>query len=168
MFRQGLVARDELAPFVFTCDEPPLSHVHNEYVLNAGYEHLANWVAGREQPPTAPLIETTGPSTSPTIPRRPERARVRRRPASGRRCADRDQHWRQLGASVLRSIWGHLPFSPDKLSSLYPSHDSYVDAVSQVTRRNLKGGFILKEDAEQTISDATNSPLGTAVSLPIP
>ena len=105
MFRQGLVARDELAPFVFTCDEPPLSHVHNEYVLNAGYEHLANWVAGREQPPTAPLIETTGPSTSPTIPRRPERARVRRRPASGRRCADRDQHWRQLGASVLRSIW---------------------------------------------------------------
>ena len=47
MFCQGLVARDGLAPFVFTCDQPPFNHVHNEYVLNAGYEHLVNWVSGR-------------------------------------------------------------------------------------------------------------------------
>jgi hypothetical protein len=168
MFRQGLVARDELAPFVFTCDEPPLSHVHNEYVLNAGYEHLVNWVAGREQPPTAPLIETTGPSTSPTIPRDQNGLAF-----GGVRLADVDVPIAtNTGANsgpVFCVLYGsHLPFSPDKLSSLYPNHDSYVDAVNQVTLRNLKAGFILKEDAEQTISDAINSPVGTAVPLPIP
>ena len=168
MFRQGLVARDELAPFVFTCDEPPLSHVQNAYVLNAGYEHLVNWVAGREQPPTAPLIETTGPSTSPTIPRDQNGLAF-----GGVRLADVDvpiatNTGANSGPAFCVLYGSHLPFSPDKLSSLYPSHDSYVDAVSQVTRRNLKAGYILKEDAEQTISDAINSPIGTAVPLPIP
>jgi hypothetical protein len=61
-----------------------------------------------------------------------------------------------------------VPFGPDKISSLYPHHDSYVDAVTQVTLRDLKAGYFLKEDAEQTIGDAVNSPVGTAVPLPIP
>jgi hypothetical protein len=168
MFRQGLVARDGLAPFVFTCDLPPLSHVHNEYVLNAGYEHLVNWVAGREQPPTAPLIQTTGPSTSPTIPRDQNGLAF-----GGVRLADVDvpiaTNTGGNSGPVFCILYGsHVPFGPDKISSLYPNHDSYVDAVTQVTLRDLKAGYILKEDAELIISDAVNSPVGTAVPLPIP
>src|SRR5437868_14789076 len=47
-YRQGLVARDGLAPFNYQCDKQPLSHVNNKYVLNAGYDQLSIGSSGTD------------------------------------------------------------------------------------------------------------------------
>ena len=54
IYRMALVARDALAPSNFTCDKPPLSHIPTRYVLNAGYDHLVDWVRTGRRPPAAP------------------------------------------------------------------------------------------------------------------
>jgi len=64
-YRQGLVARDGLAPFNYQCDKEPLSHTNNKYVLNAGYDQLVDWIL-RNRPPSVaqPIVVTT---VSPTL-----------------------------------------------------------------------------------------------------
>src|SRR5215470_16278322 len=52
------------------------------------------------------------------------------------------------------------PLDVATLNKLYPTHDDYVSAVERVTNENLKGGFILKADAESTIRAAKESMIG--------
>jgi hypothetical protein len=64
------------------------------------------------------------------------------------------------GAGFCRLYGSHEPFDRATLASLYPTHAAYVAAVREATRRNLKAGFILKVDADQTIADAERSAIG--------
>jgi hypothetical protein len=48
---------------------------------------------------------------------------------------------------------------------LYPTHQAYVSAVERVTNENLKAGFILKWDAENTIREARESAIGRLESI---
>ena len=43
---------------------------------------------------------------------------------------------------------------------LYSSHLSYVSDVKGATDRNLKAGYIVKADAQRTISMAEHSEVG--------
>jgi hypothetical protein len=46
------------------------------------------------------------------------------------------------------------------LNTLYKNHGKYVSPVTNVTEENLVMGYILPEDADQTIEDAAHSSVG--------
>jgi len=64
------------------------------------------------------------------------------------------------GAGFCRLFGSHEPFDAATVASLYPTHAAYVTAVREVTARNLKAGYILKIDADQTIAAAEQSSIG--------
>ena len=64
------------------------------------------------------------------------------------------------GAGFCRLFGSHEPFGAPTIDSLYPTHAAYVAAVRDVTERNLKAGYILKVDADQTIAAAERSDVG--------
>ena len=166
-YRQGLVARDGLAPFNLSCDKQPLSHVPHRFVLNAGYEHLVDWVRTGKRPPSAQPIQVT--SLSPLVIPRDANGHV----FGGIRLAETDAPTAtntgvNSGAAFCVLYGSHEPFGAAKISALYPTHEAYVHAVRQVTNRNVKEGFVLEEDAKEIIRDAKDSRVGTPNPLPIP
>jgi hypothetical protein len=167
MYRAQLVGRDNLAPFVFTCDRPPLSHVPIHYVLNAAYAHMVDWIKKDKAPPIATPILVT--STSPTVIPRDANGLV----FGGIRLAAVDvptatNTGANTGPAFCNLYGSHEPFARSKLAALYPNHGAYADAVKKVSRQNEKDGFILKDDMEEIIDDAQVSLVGTPHPLPIP
>jgi hypothetical protein len=57
-------------------------------------------------------------------------------------------------------LGSHEPFDTARLATLYPTHDAYVAKVKEVTEKNLKAGYIVKEDADATIAEARSSRIG--------
>jgi len=64
------------------------------------------------------------------------------------------------GERNCRLMGSSEPFDSTRLASLYPTHDAYVAKVREATEKLLKGGFIDKVDAEQTIREAEKSAVG--------
>ena len=167
-YRQTLIARDGLPPFNYACDPEPLSHVSNKYVLNAGYQQLVDWIQYGRQPSVATPIDVT--SLSPvTIPRDANghvfggiRLAAVEVPTATNTGANRST------AAFCVLYGSHEPFGASKLAELYPTHATYVQAVREVTLKNVNDGFVLKEDAEEIIRDARTSVVGTSHPLPIP
>lgn len=53
-----------------------------------------------------------------------------------------------------------IDFDAPTLAARYPTHTAYVSAVSAAIDRNVLDGFLLPEDAQQTLDDAEQSPIG--------
>jgi Alpha/beta hydrolase domain len=166
-YRQALVARDELAPFNYQCDKQPLSHVNNKYVLNAGYDQLVDWILRNRPPSVATPIVVT--SVSPTVIPRDTNGLV----SGGIRLATVEVPTATNdgvnGSTGFCNLYGsHTPFPDSKVQQLYPNHQRYVDAVREVTQKNLGDGFIVSEDAAEIIDAAEDSTIGTNVPRPVP
>ncbi len=166
-YRQELVSRDQLAPFNYQCDKPPLSHVNNKYVLNAGYDELVDWVSHGRPPATAQPIRVT--STTPLVIPRDANGLV----YGGIRLAEVDvptaTNDGANGTSSFCVLYGsHTPFSPDKVQQLYPTHDRYVRQVRQVTNDNVRDGYVLRDDAKEIVQTADDSTIGTQWPNPVP
>ena len=59
--------------------------------------------------------------------------------------------------------WGYsIPFGVGELNSLYPSHDSYVDQVVDVTKGNIRNNYIDPDDGQRSILRAIDSDVGAA------
>ena len=57
--------------------------------------------------------------------------------------------------------WGYYtPFDINTLNQLYPAHNAYVNQVTKVSNDNVKKGYILEQDALQTILCAVYSNIG--------
>ena len=73
------------------------------------------------------------------------------------------------GSAGFCGLYGsHTPFPDAKVQQLYPDHQTYVDAVRDVTQQNLKDRFIVREDADEIIDTAEDSTIGTNVPRPVP
>jgi len=63
--------------------------------------------------------------------------------------------------STFCSIFGKtVPFSPEKLAELYPSHDDFVGKYESATFETVQSGFLLLEDAINLIDAAEESNIG--------
>jgi len=142
------------------CDLPPFSRIPAYFVLNAAYDHLVRWVTQNIGPPTAPEIEvvTLGP---PVV-------------------VGRDTYGNALGGIRLpqhavpvatntgvnsgpgscRLYGSFQPFNDATLHALYPGYDIYIIRVMQATDESLWRGFIVPEDAIETLREAVYSNLG--------
>jgi Alpha/beta hydrolase domain len=142
------------------CERPPYSHVPFHHVMNAAFDHLVRWVKDGVPPPTAPRLELSAAGP----------------PAS----AARDEHGNALGGIRLaehaaptavntgvnsgpgfcRLYGSHVPFEAATIARLYPTHAAYVAAVRKAVEANVKAGYILKRDADDTIAAAERSTVG--------
>jgi hypothetical protein len=64
------------------------------------------------------------------------------------------------GAGFCRLYGTHRDFDVASINELYPTHAAYVMAVRDVTEKNLKAGYILRPEAEATITAAERSNIG--------
>jgi hypothetical protein len=64
------------------------------------------------------------------------------------------------GPGFCRLYGSHEDFDAATLATLYPTHAAYVAAVKDATGKNVKAGYILKEDGDVTIADAERSAIG--------
>ena len=54
----------------------------------------------------------------------------------------------------------YMPFDAATLVRLYPSHDAYVAKVTASANQAVADGFMLQEDAQSLIDDASASSIG--------
>jgi Alpha/beta hydrolase domain len=141
------------------CDKPSYSQVPFRYVFNAAYDHMARWIKDGTPPPSAPPIEFT--NANPPVIARDESGIAH----GGIRLAEEavptaQNTGQNSGPAFCRLNGSHIEFDAARLAALYPSHKAYADAVRTVTEKNLKAGYILKADADATISAAEHSKIG--------
>jgi hypothetical protein len=167
--REPLELRDLLvsseANLAPTCIVPTIgSRAPNHYVVSAGLDALIRWEKDGKRPAVSPRTEiaTFGPGNGAKIARDSfDIAKGGIRISQIEVPTASNVGGNNGGGACPR--WGfHKPFSIATLDALYPSRGRYVDDVVRTTRANLKKGFILKPDAQATISDAIESRVGKA------
>ena len=139
---------------------PSYSHVPFYQVMNAAFDHLVRWVKDGTPPPTAPPIEVSavGP---PAVVVRDNAGNA----LGGIRLAEHAvptgvNTGQNGGPGFCRLNGSHEDFDEAALASLYPTHVTYVAAVKDVTKRNLRAGYIVRADADATIAVAERSGVG--------
>jgi hypothetical protein len=124
-------------------------------VLRAAVRALRAWVVDGEPPPEAPRLEVSGDAIA-----RDERGIAR----GGIRTPAVDAPVSVLtgeapaGRSVLCSLFGDTrPFEAATLAELYPTHEDYVDAVTESADAAVSAGFLLQEDADEIVAEAEDA-----------
>jgi hypothetical protein len=73
-----------------------------------------------------------------------------------------ERRYRAARPTGFCNLYGsHTPFPPSQVQQLYPNHQHYVQAVREVTQKNLRDRFIVGEDAAEIIDAAEDSTIGT-------
>jgi hypothetical protein len=155
--RFPLVVRDGLPLPDTTCNQPSLSRIQTNYVLNAAYQHLVAWTRDGVPPPTAERIQLQ----SNTVAVRDAYGNA----LGGIRLADlavptATNTGVNTGASFCSLYGSHVPFAPEVVSQLYPTHAAYTVPVNAVTDANLAAGYILAPEAALTRQAAADSLVG--------
>jgi hypothetical protein len=122
------------------------------HVLRAALAALRAWVVDGDPPPAAPRLEVEGDAIA-----RDERGIAR----GGIRTPAVDAPVSVLtgepppGRSVICSLFGDTrPFDAATLAELYPTHQDYVDAVTESADAAVSAGFLLRADADDIIAAA--------------
>jgi hypothetical protein len=121
-------------------------------VLRAAIAALRAWVVDGEPPPEAPPLEVEGDAIA-----RDERGIAR----GGIRTPSVDAPVSVLtgealpGRSVLCLLFGDTrPFDAATLAALYPTHQDYVDAVTESAEAAVASRFLLQADADDIVAAA--------------
>ena len=61
------------------------------------------------------------------------------------------------------TIGAWVPFTTAQLQAVYPTHDDYVTKVKAAVNTSAAAGFVLPEDAVETIAEAEASVIGTGL-----
>ena len=142
------------------CNHPPLSQIPSEYVQSALYDHLARWVKDGTAPPTAPAIDINTDGERPVIARDSFGNALGGIRLAEHAVATATNSGENSGGGFCFLTGWHEPFDKARLKALYSTHDAYVSAVRMTTEQNLRIGYIVKTDAQRTISAAEHSEVG--------
>ena len=146
----------ELAePRMPDCALPSFSRIPFRHVINSAYEHLVVWVQEGVAPPEAEFLKT-----SQGIPEFEFARDAFGNILGGIRLAMHEvptakNTGMNNGNSPFCYLYGsYEPFSKETLKNLYPTADSYVQAVREIVEKNIDEGFILPSDGRKTIDEA--------------
>ena len=150
-------------------DENPImcANPMNDYpayrLYNSALDWLARWARDGERPPMGMPFEMSGGSLA-----WDEHMNVR----GGVRLPDIDvpikSYTNSNGPSSALDVIGLLgcglagsavPFSPEKLMQLYPTHEDYVQQYTAAADRALMAGFLLEEDYDEMFQLADAAPI---------
>jgi hypothetical protein len=156
VYRAPLVARDKIVASTVDCTSPPLTRTHFEYVINAAYDHMVQWIAKGTPPPTAPLIEMV--SINPNVILRDSLGLALGGIQLPSMVVPTALNNGTNGGSGFCVLYGtYIPFNDSTLNALYRNHGTYVSAVTQATNYNLKAGYIINADAQTIRDEAAHS-----------
>ena len=161
------------------CKNPPFSRIPEHYVLNALLDHTSRWLKDGTAPPTASHIELK------QLPDAPAQSTPVRGPQGPRWEVVHDQLGNAHGGIELAQhavptatntgqneggatggerncnlMGSYFAWDDARLAMLYPTHAAYVAKVKEATEKNLKAGYIVKADADATMSEAAHSSIG--------
>ena len=137
------------------CALPAFSRIPFRHVMNSAYEHLVAWVQDGLAPPEADFLKT-----SKGIPDFEFARDAFGNILGGIRLAMHEvpiakNTGMNNGNSPFCYLYGsHEPLSKETLKNLYPTADSYVQAVREIVKKNIGAGFILPSDGSKTVDEA--------------
>lgn len=156
---RGTSSEATLAP---TCGIPTIgTRVTAGAVVGQAFQELVPWITRREEPPSAPELQTT--SLSPIVLARNSLGLalggIQLSQVSVPTAVNVGTNSGPPGSACVR--WGYyVPFPVSQLDSLYRNHEDYVHQVSSAEQQNVRQGYISKLDARQIVSDAIDSAVG--------
>jgi hypothetical protein len=149
------------------CRNPGPSDVEVWAVFDAGYAALDRWVTGGVPPPSADPIQVSSLGPPVTLVRDANGIAlggIRLPKVTVPVALDNGSNAPASltnPLSVFCVLYGtHAPFDAAKLASLYPSHGSYVSKVTKAVNGLVDDGFVLREDAQTLLTDASQSGYG--------
>ncbi len=171
--REPLELRDFSTPTVASSVEAILApqcaipllgtRVPTHFVVGHAYDLMVRWIAEGTPPPSAPRIEITtlgAPGTPSVITRNSLGLALGGIQLSELAVPTAENVGVNSGPGACVR-WGYsVPFDVATLNSLYKSHDSYVDQVINVTRGNVRNGYISAADGRRSIVRAIYSDVG--------
>ncbi|HEY3143383.1 MAG TPA: alpha/beta hydrolase domain-containing protein [Acidimicrobiales bacterium] len=129
-------------------------------VLRRAVGALRDWVVDGTLPPAAPPIEIAGGTAIARDARGNALGGIRTPPTDAPVAVLTGEA--VAGNSVFCSLFGQTtPFDAATLTSLYPSHDAYVDAVRAAGQDAVDAGFLLQPDADSYVSAAEAAAVPT-------
>jgi hypothetical protein len=137
---------------------PMRSRVPLRHVLNAAVESLQLQITRGTPPPSAPPLATEFRSFAVSL-ARDEHGNGR----GGVRLAHVEVPTARTNGQECGAPGAWVPFDDAKLAALYPSHAAYVARVKAAVDASVKAGFVLPEDAAETIAEAEASVIGTGL-----
>ncbi len=137
---------------------PMRSRVPLRHVVNAAIDSLQRQITDGTLPPSAPPLETEFKPFALSV-ARDEHGNAR----GGVRLAHVEAPTARTNGLECGAPGAWVPFEDAKLASLYPSHAAYVDKVKAAAAASVAAGFVLPEDAAETIAEAEASVVGTGL-----
>jgi hypothetical protein len=136
----------------------PQEFFPDRFAYNAAIDHMDRWLRDGTAPPSAPRFE------------RDALNRVVRdadgNMTGGLRLPPIDVPVATYTGNRCGLFGDTVAFDPVTLGTLYPSHDTYVDAMQAATDAAVAAGFLLPPDAEELMDRARASTIGTSVTAP--
>jgi hypothetical protein len=136
----------------------PFSRIPFDHVLSAAYDQLFDWINKHESPPAAPRIKWVGDTRI---------ARDEYGNALGgirlpeHQVPTASNTGEANGTDFFATLVGtYEPFSSELLRELYPEHGRYVGAVIRSATSLVRQGFLLKQEAAESIWEARESAIG--------
>jgi hypothetical protein len=159
---QPLLARDGAFLTPTNCVRPAPSRIPKRYVYNAAWNHVDAWVRLGRLPPVAPRITYDGTNIVRDAfgnalggIRLSEHAVATAENSSVNFPADASP------GSFFCVLFGtHVPFTPEQLAALYRNHGQYVSQVARSNSANVKAGFLLQADSQESTGSAAASTVG--------
>jgi len=140
------------------CEHRPFSRIPFRYAQNAAVEALETWTRTGTPPRSRPgfdydddgLIERDAFENA----------------LGGVRLPQMDvpiSNESRENTGSCRALYGRsVPFTPERLHALYPTHEDYVRKVQEVAAAALKNGVLLEPDLKATVAAARAAPVPEA------
>jgi hypothetical protein len=158
-----LLARDlgVSTPMGRNCDLPPLSRIPAQFAFNAAYDHMVRWVKDNIEPPSAPEIQVVALGPPVVIGRDTYGNALGGIRLPQHAVPTATNTGVNSGPGAFCGVYGTFKaFDNATLNALYPDYRIYVIQVMQATDENLWRGFLVPEDAIETIRGAVYSDIG--------
>jgi len=152
--RAALLQRDIGQLAQDTCATPARSRVETRYLYASSVDAMNKWIRFGTPPPIADRFVLTNPPAAGVA-----------RDAFGNaigaiRTAEIDVPVAKEAADTCGLGGTHVPFTTALLTSLYSSHQDYVNKVTQAALDSVAKGFVLPADAQDEIDRAQASIWG--------
>lgn len=134
---------------------PTRSRTPYRHVLNAAIYSLKNQVETGAIPAAGPRFKTTSSGSTVSVVR-DGNGNVQ----GGIRLAHMEVPTARVDGVICGNVGAWIPFDDNALNVMYTSHSDYVTKVTNAVGVSVAAGFVLAEDAPETIAEAQASVYG--------
>lgn len=154
----GQVEEGSAAPNIMIACANPMNNFPSFWAFDTVLDQIHRWVRKGAKPPSAPAIST----------KTDQYGNVE----GGMRMPDIDvpiaTYTRSNSAKTATDILSAfacglsgsvVPFTPDRLLQLHPTHDDYVQKYTQAADKAVAAGFMLQSDRDIAVDQAMKAPI---------